>query len=114
MNNAHTSALNHLTDDTFTRDIEASDGIALVKFTAEWCPPCKMLKPTLEALATEYAGRVAFHEIDNDANQGAAIRYGIRGLPTTLAFKNGKETARIVGLVPRERLRTVIDRLLDG
>lgn len=111
MNATHTTTIHHLTDESFQRDIEESRGIALVKFTADWCPPCKALKPILESLASEYAGRVAFHELDTDAHPRAAMQYGVRGLPTTVIFRDGQEAARVVGLVPKEQLRAVLERI---
>ncbi|MGH7639240.1 MAG: thioredoxin family protein [Gemmatimonadaceae bacterium] len=114
MDATHATTIQHLTDESFQRDIESSRGIAVVKFTADWCPPCKALKPVLESLATEYAGRVAFHELDTDAHPRATVRYGVRGLPTTVIFRDGREAARVVGLVPKEQLRTQLDRIVGG
>lgn len=112
MNATHTTTIQYLTDESFPRDIEESRGIAVVKFTADWCPPCKALKPILASLAAEYAGRVAFHELDTDTHPHAAVKYGVRGLPTTVIFKDGLETVRVVGLVPKEKLRAVLERVL--
>lgn len=114
MDATHTTTRQHLTDESFHRDIEESQGIALVKFTADWCPPCKVLKPILESLATEYAGRVSFHELDSDAHPRVTVKYGVRGLPTTVIFRDGQEAARVVGLVPKEQLRGVLDRVVAG
>ena len=114
MDATHTTTIQHLTDESFQRDIEESSGIALVKFTADWCPPCKALKPILESLATEYSGRATFHELDTDIHPHAAVKYGVRGLPTTVVFRDGKEIARLVGLVPKEQLRAALDRIASS
>ena len=70
----------------------------LVDFWAEWCPPCKMLGPTIDALADEYAGKAKIGKIDLDSNQKLAVQYGISSIPTVLVFKGGQQVKKIVGL----------------
>ena len=114
MSTTQQSRISHVSDASFAGDVEQSAGVAVVKFTADWCPPCRILKPILEALATEYAGRVSFHELDTDANQRTTIKYGVRGLPTTIVFSGGKEATRIVGAVPKEQIQGALDRVVSG
>jgi thioredoxin 1 len=105
-------AYTHVTDQTFQQQVLKSDKPVIVDFWAEWCGPCKMMAPHFEALASEYAGRVAFAKVDVDSNPMVAAQYGIRGIPTLLLFMGGKEVDRIVGAVPRDRIKNHIDTAL--
>lgn len=96
------------TDERFDADI-ASAPLVLVKFTGEWCPPCKALQPTLNALVRDRP-ELLLLTLDVDDHQRVAQRYGIRGVPTLLAFRNGSLVGQLVGNQPRAR----IDRLLEG
>ena len=84
----------------------------LVDFTATWCPPCRVLKPTVAALASEYQGRVKVAEINVDDNPATAEQYGIRSMPTLLFFKQGRVVGQMVGAVPRARLESAFQQLL--
>jgi thioredoxin 1 len=102
----------HVTDQTFQQQVLRSEKPVIVDFWAEWCGPCKMMAPHFEALANEYQGRVVFAKLDVDENPGVASAYAIRGIPTLLVFRGGKEVDRIVGAVPRDRIKSHLDSAL--
>ena len=100
-------ASNHVhkvTDSSFDNDVLKSDKPVLLDFTATWCGPCKALAPIVEDIANEYDGKLKVAKLDIDDSPQTASRFGIRGVPTVLVFKNGKEVARQVGLIPKPRL----------
>ncbi len=98
----------HVTDETFDREVLQSDLPVLVDFWAEWCGPCRMIAPVVEALASEYAGRLKVAKVDVDANAQSAMRYQIRGIPTLLLFKDGRVVDMRVGAVPKSELVRMI------
>ena len=104
----------HVTDQSFQQQVLKSDKPVIVDFWAEWCGPCRMMAPHFEALATEYQGRVVFAKLDVDSNPMVASQYGIRGIPTLLLFVGGKEVDRIVGAVPRDRIKSHIESALKA
>jgi len=89
--------IKHLDGPTFEADVLNSELPVIVDFSAEWCPPCKMLAPVLDRLAGEYQGKVTVGEIDVDENQDIAIRYGVMAMPTLGLFRSGKMIDRMVG-----------------
>ncbi len=89
--------MKHLDGPTFEADVLNSELPVIVDFSAEWCPPCKMLAPVLDRLAGEYQGKVTVGEIDVDENQDIAIRYGVMAMPTLGLFRSGKMIDRMVG-----------------
>lgn len=97
----------------FEQEVLKSKEPVLVDFWAPWCSPCKMLGPTIEALAAEYAGRVKVAKVNVDDNQELAVRYGIRGIPTVMVFKDGEAKASLVGLRTKDELAKVLDKNLD-
>jgi thioredoxin 1 len=101
-----------LKDPDFRREVLEAEGPVLVDFTATWCPPCRVLKPTVEALASEYQGRVKVTELNVDDNPATAEQYGIRAMPTLLFFKQGRVVGQLVGAVPRARLESALQQLL--
>lgn len=98
----------HLTDATFDQEVLQSELPVLVDFWAEWCGPCRMIAPTVEALASEYAGKLKVAKLDVDSNMNSAMRYNIRGIPTLLLFKGGRVVDMRVGAVPKAELVRMI------
>jgi thioredoxin 1 len=81
----------------------------LVDFWAEWCGPCRMMAPTLDAIAADYAGRVKVGKVNVDDNGGVATRYGIRGIPTLLLFKGGQVVEQRVGAIGKPEVQKMLD-----
>ncbi len=98
-----------LTDEDFDRVIGDSDVPVLVDFHADWCGPCKTMAPTLDAIARDRMGRLLVAKLDTDLNPDASRRYGIRGIPTLILFRDGEEVERVTGAVPRESLDALLD-----
>jgi thioredoxin 1 len=96
------------TDDNFEEEVLKSELPVLVDFWAVWCGPCKMIAPIVEQLAEELSGKVKVGKLDVDTNQQTSIKYGIRGIPTLLIFKDGKVVDTIVGAVPKT---TILNKL---
>lgn len=84
----------------------------LVDFWAVWCGPCRMLAPTVEEIAGEYAGRLKVFKLNTDDNQEIASRYQIMGIPTLLFFKNGNVVDKVVGVVPKRQIKERVDAIL--
>ena len=103
-----------VSDSNFEQDVLASEQPVLVDFWAEWCAPCRMLAPTVEAVAEKYAGRARVVKLNVDFNPTVSQRYGIKGIPTLILFKGGKEEERIVGATNRENIARIIDKYLNG
>lgn len=105
------AGLNTLTfsDATFDNDVVNSDVPVLVDFWAEWCGPCRMMAPTIDAIATDYNGRVRVGKLNVDDNGGIATRYGIRGIPTLLLFKGGRVVEQRVGAVGKTEVQKMLD-----
>ena len=99
-----TGATVAVTDDTFATAVEQATGLVLVDFWAEWCGPCKMIAPTLDQLATEYAGKVTIAKLDVDTNQRTSMKFNVRSIPSLLLFKDGKHVDTVIGLVPKAAL----------
>ncbi len=99
----------HVTDSTFDADVLGSDKPVLVDYWAEWCGPCKMIAPILSEIADEYSDRVKVCKIDIDANQQTPPKYGIRGIPTLMLFRNGEVEATKVGAVSKSQLAAFLD-----
>ena len=101
-----------LADDGFDMAVERDD-LMVVDCWAPWCGPCMMMTPVIDELAEEYAGRVIFGKLNTDENPSTTERFGIMGIPTLLFLQGGNEVERIVGAVPKQEIRNVLDRLLQ-
>jgi thioredoxin 1 len=103
-NTSNTSNVLVVTDASFTQEIEQHEGLAVVDFWATWCGPCRVIAPIVEQLAAAYAGRARIAKLNTDENQQTMLRYGVRGIPTLLFFRNGQLVDRIIGAVPRAKI----------
>lgn len=99
----------HVTDDSFDSDVLKSERPVLVDFWAEWCGPCKMIAPILEEVSGEYGTKVTVAKLDVDQNQATSAKYGIRGIPTLMLFKDGDIVATHVGALTKSQLTAFID-----
>ena len=106
------NAVIHLDDDDFEAVVNQSDKPVLVDFWADWCQPCQVMAPTIEALAEEYGDRVRVAKLDVDANPMATHKYGIRGIPALLLFKEGELAQQVVGVRPKEEIVRIIENNL--
>ncbi|NKI75750.1 thioredoxin TrxA [Dickeya sp. CFBP 2040] len=99
----------HLTDDSFEVDVLQSGHVTLVDFWADWCGPCKMIAPILDEIADEYDGKLTIAKLNIDENPATAPKYGIRGIPTLLLFKNGEVAATKVGALSKGQLKEFLN-----
>ena len=99
----------HVSDDTFEQDVLKSAQPVLIDYWAEWCGPCKMIAPVLEEIAEEYSGKITVAKLNIDDNPATPPKYGIRGIPTLMLFKNGNVEATKVGAVSKSQLTAFID-----
>jgi thioredoxin 1 len=98
-----------LTDDSFDADVVQSDVPVLVDYWAEWCGPCKMIAPVLEEISEEYAGKLKVAKLNIDQNEATPPKFGIRGIPTLMIFKNGQIEGTKVGALSKSQLTAFID-----
>jgi thioredoxin 1 len=104
----------HVNDDAFEQKVLKSSLPVLVDFWAPWCAPCRMLAPSLEKLAREYAGRLVVAEVNTDENTKWAARYGVSGIPTMLFVSSGQIVYEQVGAVSYLSLRRIVDKFLGS
>jgi thioredoxin 1 len=106
---AMSEAITHVTDATFEAEVLNSSTPVLVDYWAEWCQPCKRIAPILDDVAKEYGGRLRVAKLNIDSNQATPGKYGIRGIPTLMLFKNGAVEATKVGSLSKSELAAFID-----
>ena len=100
-----------LNDETFARTIAESEVPVMVDFYADWCGPCKMMAPFIDEIARERQGQILVAKLDTDRSQRTAQGFDIRGIPTTIVFKGGKEAARQTGAMPKKGLEDLLRRV---
>lgn len=100
----------YVSDANFDRVLGGTDVPVVVDFYADWCGPCKIMAPLLDDLARTRMGEVLVAKLDTDQNQATSMKFGIRGIPTLIVYRGGKEVAREVGAVPRERIHALLNR----
>jgi len=101
--------ITYLSDDSFEQEVLQSQIPVLVDYWAEWCGPCKMIAPILDDISKEYEGRIKVAKLNIDENQNTPPKYGIRGIPTLMLFKNGNVEATKVGALSKSQLTAFID-----
>lgn len=102
------------TDDNFDAEVLKSDRPVLVDFWAEWCMPCRMLTPTIDAVADEFAGKVKVGKLDTDANRNVSVKFQISAIPTIILFKAGQVKKKFVGLTNKDDLARAMNEVLAG
>lgn len=102
-------SIKQVTDATFEQDVLNSDKPVLVDYWAEWCGPCKMIAPILDEVATDYGDKVSIAKVNVDENRDTPAKYGIRGIPTLMLFKNGQLVDTKVGALSKSQLTLFLD-----
>ena len=102
-----------ITDDSFENDVLSSSQPVLVDFWAEWCGPCKQIAPALEELAAELGDKVTVAKLNIDDNPSTPGKYGVRGIPTLMLFKNGEVAATKIGALPKSKLQEWLEQNID-
>jgi len=101
--------INNVSDSSFEQDVLQADGPVLVDYWAEWCGPCKMIAPVLDEIAKDYEGRLKVCKLNIDENQETPPKYGVRGIPTLMLFKNGNVEATKIGALSKSQLAAFLD-----
>lgn len=102
-----------VTDKTLEKTVKGTDVPVIVDFYADWCQPCKMMAPLLDQLASDMQGELIVAKLDTDSNPTMAVHYSIRGIPTLIVFKEGREWKRQTGVVPPDRLAEMLEIDVD-
>ena len=102
----------HVSDDSFDGDVLKAEGAVLVDFWAEWCGPCKIIAPALEDISKEMNGRITIAKLNIDDNPLTPQKYGVRGIPTLMLFKNGEVAATKVGALAKKQLQDWVESVL--
>lgn len=105
-----TLSLPAVTEETISSILAPGSGLVAIEFTADWCPPCRVMAPVVEAIAREYESRLRVYQMDADISVGTMARYGVRGLPTMLVFRDGGLVERIAGAVSIATIRERLER----
>ncbi len=101
-----------ITDGNFEAEVANSSVPVLLDFWAAWCAPCRMLAPTVEAIAKDYDGKAKVGKLNVDENNEISAKYGIKGIPTLILFKNGVEQERVVGATTKDNIARMLDKHL--
>jgi thioredoxin 1 len=101
-----------VTDENFEQEVANADVPVLVDFWAEWCMPCKMVAPTIEELADDYAGKLKVAKADTDVCRNTAVKFGIRAIPTVILFNDGEIAKKFVGVQPKAEFKSAIDEVV--
>ena len=104
--------MKQVTDSSFETDVLKAEGPVLVDFWAEWCGPCKQIAPFLEELSKDLAGKVTVAKVNVDENPGAPGKYGVRGIPTLILFKDGQVAATKIGALPKSKLYEWVESVI--
>jgi len=105
-------AVLEFTDDNFEQEVINADQPVLVDFWAEWCMPCRMLAPTIEEIAGEFAGKAKVGKLDTDANRDVAVKHNISAIPTVMLFKGGKVVQKFVGVTPKKEFADALQKVI--
>ncbi len=105
--------LHHVNDSNFQAEVLESNTPTLVDFWAPWCAPCHIIGPVIEELAEEYKGKLKVAKMNVDESPATPGQYGIRGIPTVILFKDGKVADQVVGVVPKNHLKSMIDKVIS-
>ncbi len=105
-------SIKHVSNEDFEADVLKSDAPVLVDYWAEWCGPCKMIAPILDEVSNDYADKLSIAQVNVDENQEIAAKYGIRGIPTLMLFRNGAVVATKVGALSKSQLTAFLDNNL--
>jgi thioredoxin 1 len=102
-----------VTTSTWDDEVIKAQGLVMIDFWAAWCGPCRMISPTVEELSKEYSGKIKVLKLNTDENSDIASRYQVMGIPTIMFFKDGIKIDQIVGVVPKQLLKSKIESFLD-
>lgn len=103
------SSVKYVNEQDFQQEVLGAELPVLVDFTADWCPPCKMIAPIVEQLAGEWEGKVKVVKLDTDQNPNVMMQYGIMGIPTLMLFKGGEIKERMTGFQPKDKLEAKVN-----
>ena len=103
----------HITDKSFDLEVLRSDVPVLVDFWATWCAPCRAIAPIVEEMAEAYSGKVKIVKVNVDENPSTPGKYGVRGIPTLILFKNGEVVDQVVGAVPKSQVKGLIEKAIS-
>ncbi len=107
-------AVQEFTDANFDTEVVQSDQPVVVDFWAEWCMPCRMLAPTIDEVANDFAGKVKVGKLDTDANREVSVKYGISAIPTVLVFKGGEVVKKFVGVTGKPEFESALNDLVGA